>query len=464
MIIRTCRPRFLILLLAAFVLSQKTFAQKPGHLQQLLQAALQHYPQLMQKRALADAGRAAIADARHADLPNLKITDQLSLASANSVAGSFFPLGVVVPTAGGIRNSNNWQAASGNLAMIYNEYELVNFGLSKARVEAARAGASVGEQDYQRTAYLLQYQVGLLYFDLVKYQAQSEAEKENVNRYESLEKIARALSNSGIKPGADSSQVLVELIKARSAYRSTVGKLDQTRQQLAYYTGLPARQMVPDSTLMNVSGSKAPSLALLQADSMGNPILNYYQEEQKMYASREKLTGKSYLPKILLVGGLEARGSSISPADEYKGLGSGMGYQRFNYAAGLAFVYPIFDAVHRKDKLAIIRQESQASDYALQQARLDLMNTARQADLNWQVANANLVEMPDRLSAAREVYNQKTAQYQAGLINLIDLTNASLVLYRTQTDYIQTLSDWYQALLQKAMASGQLTSFLQTIQ
>ncbi|MFX7820725.1 TolC family protein, partial [Acinetobacter baumannii] len=57
----------------------------------------------------------------------------------------------------------------------------------------------------------------------------------------------------------------------------------------------------------------------------------------------------------------------------------------------------------------------------------------------------NLLQLPTQLKSAEDVYLQKTAQYKAGLVNLIDLTNATFVLYRSQTDYIEALNDYYTA-------------------
>jgi len=37
------------------------------------------------------------------------------------------------------------------------------------------------------------------------------------------------------------------------------------------------------------------------------------------------------------------------------------------------------------------------------------------------------------------------------------------VLYRSQTDYIETISDWYLSQLNKAALTGNLTQFIQTI-
>jgi len=71
--------------------------------------------------------------------------------------------------------------------------------------------------------------------------------------------------------------------------------------------------------------------------------------------------------------------------------------------------------------------------------------------------------MPLQVNASEDAYNQKVAQYRAGIINLVDLTNASFVLYRAQSDYVQTLSDWLLANLDKSAAIGSIDLFIQSI-
>ena len=169
------------------------------------------------------------------------------------------------------------------------------------------------------------------------------------------------------------------------------------------------------------------------------------------------------MPKVFLAGSTWARGSSIQYNDDYKSLGTGLGYQRVNYAVGIAVTYNLFSRMYTKDKLAVNRFDLQASELELQQQKLLLNSAELQADNALQTTQANLSEMPVQLKSAFDTYQQKLAQYKAGIISLIDLTNASFVLYRSQTDFIETISDWYLAQLEKAAAKGNLIPFIQTI-
>jgi outer membrane protein TolC len=140
-----------------------------------------------------------------------------------------------------------------------------------------------------------------------------------------------------------------------------------------------------------------------------------------------------------------------------------LGYQRFNYGLGVAFTYNLFNGLFKKDRLAVNRYQIQASDYELQQQKEALQSAVLQADNSLTTTESNLREIPVQLHAAQDTYGQKLAQYKAGIISLIDLTNASFVLYRSQTDYIETLNDWYLAQLNKAASTGNLQQFIQTI-
>jgi outer membrane protein TolC len=105
--------------------------------------------------------------------------------------------------------------------------------------------------------------------------------------------------------------------------------------------------------------------------------------------------------------------------------------------------------------------QQEAGLQQFRQQELDLESAARQASLNMQTAEENLQELPVQTRAARNVYDQKIAQYKAGIISLIDLTNAAFVLYRSQYDFSVAISDWWLARLDRAVATGNLELFIQ---
>lgn len=457
------RKYSLILSISLLLSSFSVYAQNKIYtLSELTESAKSYLPSLMQKRALVNSAKAFVTDTRHSFLPQLKVSDQINIASDNSLEGSYLPLGITPSTSGGIRNSNNGQAATGNIAVLYSEYELMNFGLNKAKINNAQSYVNFSEADLQKENYYVTLQVAQLYFNLLKTQYRLDADKQNVDRYDSIFKVIQALTLSGLKAGSDSSLAKAELSKTKITYNQTLGNLEQLKEQLSYLTGIPAAKINIDS-LSNKFIVNRPAIFNYSVDTVNNPLIDYYTKKKDIFLSNDRLISKSYLPKIILAGSTWARGSSIQYNDNYESLSNGLGYQRFNYAAGVAITYNLFNNLYKKDKLAINRYQLQASDLELQQQKILLNSSLLQADNSLKTTEANLLELPVQLKSAEDTYQQKLAQYKAGIISLIDLTNASFVLYRSQTDYIETMTDWYVAQLNKSAAAGNLNQFIQTI-
>ncbi|MBS1946520.1 MAG: TolC family protein [Bacteroidetes bacterium] len=455
-----------VLLFTALLFTNILQAQQKRNysLSDFIDSAEHHLPVLLQKQALVDAAKATVVDARHSFLPSAFVADELALGTDNSIPGSYLSYGIIPSTSSGVRASNDYQSAVGNIAIFQSQYELLDFGLKKAKQDNAKAYSALTQADLDREKYLLKWQVGKLYFNVLKNQFQLAIEQQNVARYEAIYKIIEAVTMSGIKAGADSSLAMAELSKSRVTFNQTDGNIRSLQQQLYYLTGISPDKFLIDTTSTRNSLSALSGLSAAKAPGgFANPIIDYYNKEELLYKQTETLVKKSYLPRVFLNASGWARGSSIDYAGNYKSLDQGLGYQRFNYMIGASLVYDLFNVVHRKDKLAISHFNTIASDYGMQQQELSLQNVSNLADESIKTSMKNLMEIPVQIKSSQDTYDQKTAQYKAGIINLIDLTNASFVLYRAQSDYVQTLSDWLLANLDKAAATGNLDVFIQSI-
>jgi outer membrane protein TolC len=459
-----------LLLWPSAVLFGQTATPAAYSLPALIDSAQHHLPVLRQKMALVEAAKAGIRDARDAYLPTSFLGDELLVGTDNSLPGTYYSFGLIPSASSGINPGNNSQAAGGNMAFLFNEYDLVTFGLRRAAVRHAEAGEHLSQADLDRERYLMKWQIARLYLNIRKSLLQQGIDSENVRRYAELYTVIRAVTLSGIKPGADSALAMAELSGARTAYNNTYGQGRQLFEELSYFTGLPSgRILIDTSRIRDNLGARRTgglSLDLSGPDSARtpNPLTDYFVREQELYRETENLVKKSYLPRIMLTGITWARGSSINYEGKYGSVTDGWGYQRYNYLAGLTVTYNLFDLVHRRDKEAIARNETVASDYGLQQEQLELQDVAGKADQGILTAVRNLAELPIQIAAAQDAFDQKTAQYKAGIINLVDLAEASFVLYRAQSDYVSAISDWLSYNLDKAAANGDLDLFIQTIQ
>lgn len=443
----------LVMATACPVLAQKTPVYSLGA---LVDSARRHLPLLLEKQALVESARAGVKEAKDAFLPQLNVVEELSVGSANDLTGPFLPVpGVVHSIAGSINAASNYQAVTGNMASLYGQYDLVTFGLKDARVANARAYAGLTQADLAKERYLVSWDISRLYFNILSHRYQLAVDQEDVRRYDSMYTISAALTSSGVNPGVDSSLARAGLSRTRVRYNEALGELNRLQDQLAYLTGISNPGIAMDTS------TTVPALALPEEN--GNPLLDYFAKQKAEYDAQEQLARKSFLPRVVLGAGGWARGSSIQYSNVYESPGEGLGYQRLNYLAGVGLTYDLFNGVHRRDRLNVLTQQVRAADYAMQQQQLSLHNQQVQADESIRTARANLGELPAQLRAATDAYQTKLAQYKAGIINLVDVLTAAFELTQAQTGYIQTLNEWYTASLDKAAATGNLDSFIQTI-
>jgi outer membrane protein TolC len=431
----------------------------------LVDSANRHLPLLLEKQALVESARAGITEAKHSFLPQANAVEELSAGSANDLTGPYLPVpGVIHPIGGGIDAANNYQAVTGNMASLYGQYDLVTFGLKDARVATARAYVGLTQADLEKERYLVKWDIARLYFNILSHRYQLAVDEEDVQRYESMYTISRALTGSGVNPGVDSSLARAGLSRTRVRYNENLGELHRLQDQLAYLTGIAAPGIAMDTSSSSLSGRRY-SFSGLIGDTVTavNPLEDYFAKQRQQYDAEELLARKSYLPRVVLGAGGWVRGSSVQYSNNYESAAEGLGYQRMNYLAGVGITYDLFNGVHRRDRLNVLNQQVNAAGYALRQQQLSLQNQETQAEESIRTARANLDELPAQLRAATDAYDQKLAQYKAGVINLVDLVTAAFELSQAQTGYIQTLNQWYTASLDKAAATGNLDLFIQTI-
>ncbi|MDQ2752958.1 MAG: TolC family protein [Bacteroidota bacterium] len=441
------------------------YAQPSHHalsLQELVASALKYSPVLQSRQAYIKSSEQDIISTRNAYLPTAVVGDEALIASDNSLPGSYLSMGIIPSTSSGIRPDNTAQAASGNFALFMSQYEIASFGYKNAQIQNAEAEVSLRNSDLNRESYLLKWRISKLYFTLLQQQLQQSIEEQNTKRYEDLFAVVRAVSLSGLKPGADSSQALAELSETKVDVNNAVKQTLTLKQELAYLSGIRADSIAIDTSEQQ---HQQTITQLLQsgADTTANPLLEYYTAEQQLLQSNEAIVQRSFRPHLMLTGMAWARGSSIDANNKFQPLGSVFDNQRYNYLAGVSLFYNLFSGIQKKSRLAASRYNSEAGADELEGEKQSLQNINNEAEEAIRIASENLAQLPVQLRAANDAFNQKTAQYKAGISNLVDLTTATYVLYRAQTEYAQALNDWFLANVDKAAVTGRLNLFIQSL-
>ena len=454
------------LFVALLVWGMPTSAQELS-LNKAIDMALQHYPSILARQSRIYAGQASVTETRHQRLPSLNLFEQIDAGTSNNLGSAYFSAGIV-PSISGVsaRPENIGTVSSGNIGVAYLQWQVTNFGGFNAAVQEARSELHIDSMDLQREKFYISSILLQSYLDLMRMYELTGVQWENLQRADTIRMAIRNYVISGLRPGVDSSLAAAEYAKAYLDYLDVKNRLQHARVQIALLTGLDTSAIGPDllndSLLVGTIDTLGQTPAALY--SVNHPYLDYSHSIYENGQAQERLIRKSYLPKVYFLGAGWLKGSSINTNGTLdKDLYSGLGFTRSNYLGGLGITYDLFNSRREKDRLHVQQFHTEEALHNYEQQQLTLNNAALQASVDLGTAISKFHEIPIQLNAARDAYAQRLTQYNAGLSNIIDLTNALYVLNRAQTDLINTRSGVWSAIVQRAYAAGSIQQLLSTL-
>lgn len=434
-------------------------------LQQAISLTLDHYPSLKAKQTLSKASIAHTTDVSHNWWPAVKLVEEATVGTDNGIYGSYFPLGTIPSTSGGIRAANRGDVMSGNIALAQVQWEVYNFGAYRSQREEAIQQQKVAGMDADITANDLTVAVVRDYLGMLQYRSLMQIQADNIERTRSVQRAVTAIVLHGLKPGVDSSIAAAELSKARLNYLDIQNSYNSVRMHMSMLTGLDTSAIQPDTLYNNGLLSMLAGTGDTTSVAASHPVLQYYNGLLLQQQKHETVIRKAALPKVSILAAGWMRGSSGQFDDVYnKNLFSGLSYSRRNYLAGLALTYNLADIGHTRDKMREQTLKTKAAAEQLETTQLVLDNSLRQSKLNIRTALDKLREMPAQLNAARAAALQKMALYKGGLTNIIEVTNALYLLNRAETDMVQTRNAAWQALFTQAFAANEIQGLVQQLE
>ena len=427
--------------------------------------ALRNYPSIRAREAQVRSGMAAVTETKDRRLPSLNLFEQVDAGTSNNLGAAYFS-GGIVPSVSGVsaRPENTGTVSSGNIGVAYLQWQASNFGGYKAGIQEAYSRLKVDTMDLDRERFYIASMVLQSYLDLIRNYELSLIQWENLRRADTIRMAIRNYVISGLRPGVDSSLAEAEYSKARLNYMDVYNTFRLSKVQLSLLTALDTAAISPDQGDDSLLLGWLRSADYKDTARPGHPFLSYFHSIYENSQSKEQLIRKSYLPKLYVLAAGWMKGSGIQPDGTInKDLGSGLGYSRYNYLFGLGITYDLFDLRRQKDRLNVQRYQTEVALHNYEQQEQTLNNASLQASVNLNTAIGKFNEIPVQLNAARDAYDQRLTQYNAGLSNIIDVTNALYVLNRAQTDVVNTKDGVWRAIVQQAYARGDIYQLLSTL-
>ena len=461
---RVCRRWISITLLLWVALGNFVVAQsvegtrKALTLEEAVDFALKHYPAVRASIERVNAAEAGVGLARTNYLPRADMLWQTNRATDNNITGLVLPQSVIAPISGPVPISTTNRSAWGSAAGLLFSWEPFDFGYRGAQVEAARAGRNRARAEASLTRLDVAVATVNAYLTVLAAEETVQAAEADVLRRETFSKAVRVLVDNQLRAGADASRSNAELARAKVRLARAQQQEQVSRAVLADILGMPDTSLEVRDSALSAPPQDVPSPASSVA---AHPVAEVQHARIDEAQAHIRILDRSWFPKLDLQSSFYGRGSGLDPAGNFLGGTTGLGPDRFNWAAGVTVTFPAFDifAVRSKKAIEIANQRAEAARY--EQTLQDLTGQLRQAQASLEGARHVAENTPVELDAARTTEIQETARYRAGLATLIEVADAQSLLVQAETDdALARLAVW-QNLAAVAGAQGDLSPFLQ---
>lgn len=366
-------------------------------------------------------------------------TDNIKLQTSVIPAGIFGP----EPTriAFGQKYQSNLSATASQA--IYDKALLLGLKANKPNQQLADLNGRVTKED-------IIYNITSNYYQVFVAKQQIALLRDNLERTQQVLNVLKLQRDNGVIQPVDYTNTEVTYNNTSSQLSVAENDLNLALNRLKYQMGISQDQqfMLPDS----LPADQVPALGAVQFDV--NNLASYQQGETNLVLQRLQLERikAGYQPTL----SASASYGTLAFANDFGGA-----FKNFNSfgSIGLTLKVPIFDGLQRnaqvnQQKLTLLTQQEQqrlnASAYQLQfsnsQSQLQRAQTTVQNDQR-------------TVQQAQEVYNITTLQYKGGVKALSDLINADNQYRQAQSNYINSLINFYQARLDLEQSQGTLLAF-----
>lgn len=429
--------------------------------QESVDYALANYPAVRAAMEQYNASKASVGLAKTSYIPRLDTVWQGDRGSRESVLGVLLPQtpNILSGTQGTVTPHSYrpfWSSGTGILL----SWEPFDFGFRRSQVRSAQTTESrIGEQ-VELTRLGVAAAVAEASLAVLAGEQRVNASLADVNRREVFARSVHALVDAHLRPGADASRAEAELAAART--RLILAQRDDQVDSGAF------------AALLGLAGTTVqikmgpfleipPDRTWAETPLADHPAAITQQRRIQEADARISVLNHSFYPHFTTEGLLSARGSGEKSTGEVEQWPSGMGFDIYNWEAGLTASLDLTSIVpiRERKKIEVANRRREEAVYAETMQVL----TGQQLQALAMLTGARRVaeNTPTELEASRQSEAQALARFHAGLGTIVDVAEAqSLLVQAEMDDSLARLSIW-RALAGLAVAQGDLAPFLNTV-
>ena len=398
-----------------------TAAARVLTLDEAVQTARAHQPQLRQAHASTDAARAIADEARAPLLPQVAATAGYQRGTANFIARPGVPA-TNAATAGSSTSATTYDFFSSGITV---SQLLYDFGQTSQRWRAEQAFAQSAAELEISAVRQLDLTVRATFFGARANKSLLTVAEETVaNLQRHLDQTA-AFVRAGTRPDIDLFQARSDLATARVQLINAQNNYSQARAQLNAAMGVegPIDFDVADQSLGPTRGEDAPIDRLLAEALHARPEMASLGDQVRAEQLNLKSVQGQYGPSIAAVAGLAAGGAEVDK-------------QSWNAQVGISVTWFLYQGgftnASLRESEARIRNFQAQVDSERQQIRLQL----EQVRLALGAAKASQVSAGEAQANARARLLSAEGRYRTGIGNIIELSDAQVAMTAASTQVV----------------------------
>lgn len=421
--------------------------------------SLQQYPAVRASAEQAAAAAESISVARKGYLPRVDLLAQFNRATRNNVFGLLLPQSVIPSMSGPVLGINDWASVWGSAVGVLVSWEPFDFGLRGANVASAESTELRAEASVVRTRLEVSAAAADAFLTLLAAQETMRAAQAAVDRARVAQDVADALVRAELRPGVDAERVRAESALSEGLLIEARRSAALARITLAELVGVsPAALVLEPGPLLGLPPGGDPAGAPALQD---HPVVKEQSATLGETQAREKAMARAVYPRVILQAATYARGTGAA-TDGTTGSGAdGLAPDVPNWSVGLTVTYPLFEVPALRARREIERHKLLADEARYDQVVQDLSAASGKARASLEAARGLVTTAEVRVGAARSASRQALARYQSGLGTVLEVADTERLLTQAEIDAALASLNVWRARLAVAVASGDLTDFLE---
>ncbi|GAA4401888.1 TolC family protein [Nibrella viscosa] len=430
-----------ILLIVA--LPFQSSAQQPLSLKQAIDYGLQHFGTVRIAQNQTEIARQQGREALAGYLP--QVTGSGTVDDNIKLQSTLLPAGIFGPEPKRVAFGSKYQTTASAQAdqVIYDKSLLIGIKANKPNQQRAELNELQTKED-------VIYSIASNYYQVFVVQQQIGLLRDNLNRTQQVLNILKLQRDNGVIQQVDYDRTEVNINNTRSQLTLAENNLNLALNRLKFQMGMPLEQAVTlsDSTVL----TKLPNIGPAQFDPKNLTSVRLSDTDLALQRLNLESIKAGYLPRLSAYaryGTLTLGNEFIPSLSKFTGFGS----------VGLRLTVPIFDGFRRDAQIRRTQLNVQSLE---EQQKLNVSSYQLQFyNAQSQIQRAQLSVQNDErtVNLARKVYDVTTLQYRQGTRPLTDLINAENSYREAQTNYVNSLINYYQARLDLERSQGTLSTF-----